>query len=84
MIHTLTHPQVHPLFQHPLAVELAQDARGRDAEGGVARRASSAGHVAEEVVPQLPQQRRAAQQGDRSAGLDTGRWRWVEGEEAEG
>lgn len=68
----LTHPQVHPLFQHPLAVELTQDAGGRDAEGGVGGRASTTGDVAEEVVPQLPQQCWAAQQGDRSTGLDAG------------
>lgn len=68
---TVTHPQVHPLVQHPLAVKLAQQARGGDAEGGVGFGAPSTGHIAEEVVPQLPQQPRAAQQRDGSAGLNT-------------
>jgi len=65
-----THPQVHPLVQHPLAVELTQQAGGRDAEGGVGRGSPSARHVVEEVVPQLAEQRRAAQQGQRSTGLE--------------
>ncbi|TNN25535.1 hypothetical protein EYF80_064336 [Liparis tanakae] len=65
-----THPQVHPLVQHPLAVELTQQAGGRDAEGGVGRGSPSARHVVEEVVPQLAEQRRAAQQGQRGAGLE--------------
>lgn len=47
---SVTHPQVHPLVQHPLAVELAQQAGGRDAEGGAGRGAASTGHVGEEVV----------------------------------
>lgn len=68
---SVTHPQVHPLVQHPLAVELAQQAGGRDAEGGAARGAASTGHVGEEVVLQLSQQPRAAQQRDGSAGLQT-------------
>lgn len=65
-----THPEVHPLVQHPLAVELTQEAGGGDAEGGVRGGAASTGHVAEEVVPQLSQQPRAAEQRDRSTGLE--------------
>lgn len=64
-----THLEVHPLVQRPPAVEFTQKARGSDAEGGVGCRAPSTGHIAEEVVPQLSQQPRTAQQRDRSAGL---------------
>lgn len=66
-----THPQVHPLVQHPLAVKLTQQAGGGDAEDGVRCGAPSTGHITEEVVSQLPQQPGAAQQRDRCAGLNT-------------
>lgn len=65
----VTHPQVHPLVQHPVAVELTQQTRGGDAEGGVGLGAPPTGHIREEVVPQLSQESRAAQQRHGSCGL---------------
>lgn len=62
------HLEVHPLVQRPAPVELTQQAGAGYAEGGVAFGASAAGHVAEEVVPQLSQQPDASQQ--RHGGAD--------------
>lgn len=41
----MTHPQVHPLVQHSLAVKLTQETGGRYAEGGVRLGAPPTSHI---------------------------------------
>ena len=50
-----THPQFHPLVQQSSVVEFTEEAGLCYCKGGVAHLAPPAGHVAEVVVPLLPQ-----------------------------
>ena len=65
--------QVDPLFQHPLLVELAEEARVGHTEGTACHLALATSHTTEDVVMQLTQDAWAPHQGHRACDLE-GEW----------
>lgn len=55
--------QVDPLVQHPLLIELAEEARVGHTEGIACHPAPAAGHATKDIVVQLTQDARAPHQG---------------------